>query len=131
VVDQPLALKMKRGETRRWDLALTNDDGTALAGTFSNPRTEWRYSPTSRPVTDADPCEVAFNTAAESVATGTATITFIDPAWVLTLAIDNSQSKLVTPRSYIFDVWADLDGEPICLLPGKAKVDQNITAVEA
>jgi len=129
-VADALSLALIRGETKSWDLELTNDDGTALAGTFSNARCEWRRADAGQPLTDTSTCVAAFGTDTPALATGSISIVFADPAWVITLAIDNTQSRLLEKGSFGLDIWADLDGEPVRIVAGKVKVGQNVTVLE-
>lgn len=119
-----LAFKVKRGETRRWTLTLTNDDGSAISGALSNPRSEWRNGRT-----DTDPVIAVFGTDTPCDITGS-----ISAAGnVITLLLDNSMSKQLTPGTYKFDVFVDLDGEPFCVSgdqAGTVQVTQNITVPE-
>lgn len=119
-----LAFKVKRGETRRWTLTLENDDGTPIAGVLTNPRSEWRSGRT-----DTDPIIAVFGTATSCPISGTASVTDN----VITLALDNAMSRQLAVGSYKFDVFVDLDGEPICVSgdqAGTVQVTQNITVAE-
>lgn len=120
-----LAFKVKRGETRRWTLTLTQDDGvTPLAGVFTNPRSEWRSGKT-----DVDPVVVVFGTETSCTLAGTISA----DSNVITMVLDNSVSKLMTPGKLYFDVFVDLDGEPFCVSgdqPGLVTITQNVTVPE-
>lgn len=116
-----LSFTVVRGETRRWTLTLVNDDGTPISGTLTNPRSEWRQGKT-----DQDPIVAVFGTSTPCPITGVISVA----SNIITIVLDNSMSKQMTPGKYYFDVFVDLDGEPFQVAPGQVNILQNITVPE-
>jgi hypothetical protein len=116
-----LAFTVIRGEYRRWTLTLTNDDGTPITGTLTNPRSEWRAGKT-----DQDQIIAVFGTPTACPIQGTISVA----ANVITIVLPENMTKQLVVGKYPFDVFVDLDGEPFRVAPGVATVGQNITVPE-